>query len=359
VLSRRGLVLLPAAAVSALAGLAYGVAEFVILAAGAGALFVGGWASLAWQLHRARGALALHWARPAADVYVDSRVAVVLHAVAVRAGGSPPLEVGGLGRWRLSHPGLSASGAALGADAEQIRRGGTARRATRMARRLGLGAGERARLPALGATDEWSMAVPVPTTSRGLWSIAPLELWCTDAFGLVRWRLGTTPSCHVVVFPDPRAHATNHEPDERPRPLRRGSDMATDAGPSGGDEFEGLRPYQPGDRLTRLHWPALARDELMSRHFVELDEHRLRLPVDTRPWTIEDSVSQAAALGAAALAASTPVELYTAQGERVLAVPGPWGLRVLLRALALVPPAPVSSPLLRGRRPAVAGRPAS
>jgi len=353
------LVLLPAAAVLVLAGLAYGVAEFVILSAAAGALFVGGWASLAWQLHRARGALALHWGRPAGDAYVDSRVVVVLHAVAVRAGGSPALEVGGLGRWRVSHPGLSATGAALGADAERTRRGRTGTRATHMARRLGLGTGERARLPALGATDEWSMAVPVPTTSRGLWSIPPLELWCTDAFGLVRWPLGTTPSCHVVVFPDPRASATNHEGDERARPLRRGSDVAADEGPSGGDEFEGLRPYQPGDRLTRLHWPALARDELMSRHFVEFDEHRLRLPVDTRPWTIEDSVCQVAALGAAALAASRAVELYTAQGERVLAVPGPWGLSVLLRALALVAPAPLSSPAYRERRPAPAGRPTS
>jgi len=359
VLSRRGLVLLPAAAALALTGLAYGVAEFVILSAAAGALFVGGWASLAWQLHRARGALVLHWGRPAGDVYVDGGAAVVLHAVAVRAGGSPALEVGGLGRWRLSHPGLSATGAALGAGAQRNRRDGTATRPTLMARRLGLGTGERAGVPALGGTDEWSMAVSVPTTSRGLWSLPPLELWCTDAFGLVRWRLGTAPSCQVVVFPDPRARATNHDGDDRARRLRTGSDLVTDYGPTGGDEFQGLRPYQPGDRLTRLHWPALARDELMSRDFVELDEHRLRLPVDTRPWTIEDSVSRVAALGAAALAAATPVELYTAQGERVLAVPGPWGLSVLLRALALVPPAPLSSSAHRERQPVIAARPRS
>lgn len=355
-LSRRGLVLVPAAAVLALAGLAYGVAEFVMLSSAAGALFVGGWASLVWQLRQGRGALTFHWGRPAGDVYVDGRAAVVLRAVATSARGAPALEVGGLQRWRLSHPGLSATGTALGAGAERARRRGTASRDRRITRRLGLGPGERARLPALGAGDEWSMAVPVPTGSRGLWSLGPLELWCTDAFGLVRLRLGTTPSCHVVVFPDPRARATSHEGRARPRPLRRGSDLATDEGPSGGDEFEGLRPYHPGDRLTRLHWPALARDELMSRDFVERDEHRLRLAVDTRPWTIEDSVSQVAAVGAAALAASTPVELYTAQGERVLAVPGPLGLSVLLRALALVPAAPLSSSPHPGRPPAAPGR---
>lgn len=352
------MVVLPAAAVLALVGLAYGVAEFVILAAAAGALFVAGWGSLLWQLRTGRGALVLQWGRPAAEVYVGGRAVVVLNAAAADGRGAPAFELVGLGRWLRSHPGLSAVGAVSATRPARPTRSGVRTRVRRIAGRLGFGAERRAtvRVPALGPGDRWSTAVPVPTGSRGLWSIGPLELWCSDAFGLVRWRRETTGGCHVIVLPDPGAYSASQQGERRTRPLRPGPELATDSGPTGGDEFEGLRPYHRGDRLTRLHWPALARDELLSRDFVERDERRLRLQVDTRPWNIEDSVSRLAAVGIEALAASTPVELYTAQGERVLAVPGQWGRTVLLRALALVPPARTSPSLHRERPPAPAGR---
>jgi uncharacterized protein (DUF58 family) len=347
-------VLLPAAVVLALVGLVLGVAEFLVVSAAAIALVASGWASLVWQLRRGRGSLWLEWSRPAGELYVGGQAVVELQAGTVPGRWAPALEVHGVGAWQRSHPGLSAAGVLPDSAAFGRRRGGRGG-----ARRRGAGVGRRpsssapgaVRVPALRPGDRWSLALAVPTTARGLWSVGPLELWCTDAFGLVRRRLQGTPRCDVVVLPDPgAARRCDQEERRQARPRFDGADVQGDGGAQGGDEFEGLRPYQPGDRLTRLHWPAVARGQLLSRHFVEGDERRLRLEVDTRPWKIEDSVSWAAAAGTAALAAARPVELYTAQGERVVAVPGPWGRTVLLRALALVPPAPVpGASSLRGR----------
>jgi len=112
-----------------------------------------------------------------------------------------------------------------------------------------------------------------------------------------------------------------------------------------GDELSGLRPYAPGDRLTRLHWPALARSgELVVREFVEPRTGSLTLLVDVRPSahddrSIDEAISLAAGLGIEALQRAVTVELCTSTGDRVVVAPNTAGRQTLLRALAMLGPA--------------------
>jgi uncharacterized protein (DUF58 family) len=120
-----------------------------------------------------------------------------------------------------------------------------------------------------------------------------------------------------------------------------------------GDDLSSLRPYVPGDRLTRLHWPALARTgELVVRDFTAPESGRLALLVDLRPSahgasTFEAAISRVAALGTRALADGISLELCTSAGERLELPPGTAGRQALVRALALLGPTnpPTSSAL--------------
>jgi len=126
-----------------------------------------------------------------------------------------------------------------------------------------------------------------------------------------------------------------------------------------GDELSGLRPYAPGDRLTRLHWPSLARTgELVVREFLEPQAGSLSLLVDLRPSahtaaSVEETISRAAGLGARALRQGLTVELCTSTGDRMVIPPNAAGRQTMLRALALLGPASAPAAVVRrwGDRP--------
>jgi uncharacterized protein (DUF58 family) len=396
VLSTRGAVLAAGAAAAAVAGLVYGVEEFVFLAMAVGILLAFG-ALSAWHRQRlSRRALRLVMRVPVAEVTARQSAVVELSVTNLGAHRQPPVLVeASRGHWSVSHPGLgegSLAGArrspASGTGAPQT--SGTGAQTSRTgaqtsgtgAHRQGtaadgwwLGGGgsrpnrrQRAedrravavarRLPDLGPGADVTLSISVPTTTRGLLTLSDIGLWCEDPFRLVARRVTVAPPAHVIVFPVPAHVTVERASGAHPGGRERSSTLGTPNALSG-DELNGLRPYAPGDRLTRLHWPSLARSgELVVRDFVEPQAGSLTLLVDLRPSahsadSVEPTIARAAGYGVAALAQGLTVELCTSTGDRVVIAPGPAGHLAMLRAMALLGPANPPAAVARrwGNRP--------
>ena len=203
------------------------------------------------------------------------------------------------------------------------------------------------------------MSIGVPTATRGLLTLGEVGLWCEDPFRLVVRRITMAPPAHVIVYPTPadssqEGRTTGTHPGSREHASALGAPNALS-----GDELSGLRPYAPGDRLTRLHWPSLARTgDLVVREFLEPQAGSLSLLVDLRPSahsadSIEKTIARAAGLGAQALRRGVTVELCTSTGDRMVIAPNAAGGQNLLRALALLGPASAPPAVVRrwGDRP--------
>jgi uncharacterized protein (DUF58 family) len=289
--------------------------------------------------------------------------------------GAPVLVENPTGHWSVSYPGLGDSSVARPRRAPASRRPGApepnapsdawlGRHASRRSRRE-RAADRRAvstsvRLPDLGPGEHAALPIGVPTARRGLLTLSDVGLWCEDAFGLMARRVTVAPPAHVIVYPVPAAVSPAGRPTgAHPGGRARGSADGTAPSPVSGDELSGLRPYAPGDRLTRLHWPALARSgELVVREFIEPQAGSLSLLVDVRPTvhtaeSIDLAIGRAAGLGIDALHRGLTVELCTSTGDRVVIVPNGAGPQTLLRALALVGPAHAPPAVVRrwGDRP--------
>lgn len=137
----------------------------------------------------------------------------------------------------------------------------------------------------------------LPTNRRGLLSIGPLDVGTTDPFGLVqRWRPGVALR-ELTVLPrveriDPLPHTVSDEP-------LGGRDRRSRIGTGGGD-FHGLREYQAGDDLRRVHWATSLRlDDLMVREDELPWQGRATVLIDNRR-TAHDADSFEAAVSAAA-----------------------------------------------------------
>jgi len=339
---------------SAIAGLVYGVEEFVFLAMAVGVLFAVGALSMGYRRRASRRTLRLVVRVPVAEVTAQQSAVVELTVTNTGNRRRPPVLVEDPSvHWAVSHPGLSESSLA-GARAHVTPRnpapsGGwwdsSATRRDRAQRAHDRRAVSRARrLPGAGPGPGAMVSIPVPTGDRGLLTLSDLGVWCQDPFGLVASRVAWAPPAHVIVYPAAPVMAA-------PRPAgaqRAGRERSSTAGTTNalsGDELSGLRPYAPGDRLTRLHWPSLARSgELVVREFLEPPSGSLTLLVDLRPSahsaaSIETTISRTAAFGLDALAQGVTVELCTSTGDRLVIAPDAAGRPMLLRALALLGPA--------------------
>ncbi len=336
--TRRGLLVLVSLPVLALVGVAFGVEEFVLLAVSAGAAAVVCLISLAWAAHRALRSLDVEVVRPAGELTVGMSAWATVSLV---DRGRRPL--GGLwleltDGWTVSFPGLAGVAAGSAVPRSSPVPAPAAARGDRRA------SGERALcfVPPLGPGERFSAEITVPTQGRGLWSLAPRRVWCVDPLGLFAWRVAWSPPLHVVVCPAPGPG----RPEWQWATGAGRSDVALEAhgltrsARGGGDELAGLRAYVPGDRLNRLHWPALGRTgALVVRDFVEPEARRVEVPVDDRPLVVDSAVSGAAATALAVLHTGTVVDLVTGSGERLTVAPGPGARTVVLEALAVVAPA--------------------
>lgn len=99
--------------------------------------------------------------------------------------------------------------------------------------------------------------VEVPLTfrfdARGVNQLRGITISSSFPFGLFRRIRKVVVESEMLVYPERRAGAVLARPvetgDESPDLSRRG----------GSEEFLGLRPYQVGDSLRRIHWPSSAK----------------------------------------------------------------------------------------------------
>jgi uncharacterized protein (DUF58 family) len=171
-------------------------------------------------------------------------------------------------------------------------------------------------VPPLAPGETADAAYRLPTARRGIYRIGPLTLSVHDAFGVVETGLTLTEEDRFVVYP--RVEDVLPMPGAASREARMGSMQASRV-PVGLDFF-GLREYEVGDDLRRVHWRSTARTgELMLRQDEMPWESRSTILLDTRPSThrgesFERAVEIAASLATAMCRGRRQVRFVTTGG---------------------------------------------
>jgi uncharacterized protein (DUF58 family) len=159
---------------------------------------------------------------------------------------------------------------------------------------------------------------------RGPYPLERCTLISRFPMGLFRAWTYLEPQTRCLVYPHPE-----------PWPFK-GSSSATDDSDSanavrdpGGQEFHGLRQYQPGDPLKSIHWRSLARgSELMSREFESGRVDDLWLDLEQTPGPDLESRLRQLCYGVVTASAENlcfglrlgPVTLAPDQGDRHQAI---------------------------------------
>lgn len=174
---------------------------------------------------------------------------------------------------------------------------------------------------------------------RGIYTVGPLEVELTDAFGLWSRVRTIAPAIELTVYPAvetlrPLAHSPGDDPTAgTPRPAT--------VGPNG-EELYGLRPYRMGDDLRRVHWPSTARTgDLMVRQLEVPRQGRATVLVDVRAPVhdgarLEAAVSVAASIVTASRAGGALVRLVTTNGTDSGFSAGHGHFEAVMEHLALV-----------------------
>ena len=102
----------------------------------------------------------------------------------------------------------------------------------------------------LPARSEAEFDLPVVPAARGEYWLERIDLDLSDPFDLVPLRRSTTPEADVVVMPEPRIAV----PVEVRRRLPFGRPAKASRMFEERERFAGVRPYEPGDPLNRIHW---------------------------------------------------------------------------------------------------------
>lgn len=189
-------------------------------------------------------------------------------------------------------------------------------------------------------------AYRLPTERRGLVEIGPLHLLLTDPFGLTAVRVRAAGRTVLTVYPriDNIAElpeTAGYDPD------------AADQSPTSlgrtGEEFFALRPFQIGDELRKVHWPASARyDELQVRQTELPWQGRATVLLDLRAdvhtdASLDVAVSAAASIVTATRRSGDLVRLVATDGTDSGFVPGNAAHSAILEYLATVPRSPGAS----------------
>ena len=165
-----------------------------------------------------------------------------------------------------------------------------------------------------------------------------------------RWGPVSLPGMRLVVLPE-RAPVDANAPAPHPRGLV-GMERAARVGE--GTEFAKVRPFQPGDRLRRIHWPVSARTGRLhvTATYNDEDTH-VALLIDALNDVGESGgvEGSASSMDITVRAAATIAEHFLRRGDRVgLRALGAWGisllpartgqaqLRRILEALCLIEP---------------------
>lgn len=197
-------------------------------------------------------------------------------------------------------------------------------------------------VPAVSAAGHSGGAYRLPTDRRGVYQVGPLTVWSQDPFGLARrvcLSLGPVP---LTVYP---------RVDRVPAPpLESGGSLF--GGPArlarlpGGEEFAGLRKYEVGDDLKRVHWRSTARvGELMLRTGDSPRPAPVALLVDTRRRgyrgeSFERAVEAAASVAVAVARSGRPLRFLDTTGAQIASIRGRSIEAAVMEHLAAVEPGP-------------------
>jgi len=119
--------------------------------------------------------------------------------------------------------------------------------------------------------------VPLPAPARGRLPAPRITIETRFPFGLWRAWAYLTPALTGMVYPKPEENAP-------PLPPAAGGDGDTVGMASSGDDFAGVRPYQPGDAQKLIAWRLAARsDELSVKQFDAAGGGELMLDFDALP----------------------------------------------------------------------------
>ena len=182
----------------------------------------------------------------------------------------------------------------------------------------------------------------LPAEHRGTFSVGPLDAELSDAFGL--WSRVTTvaPVVELTVYPAverlaPLPHTRGDDPTA-------GAPRRTAVGSSGQDLY-GLRPYEVGDDLRRVHWPSTAHTgDLMVRQLELPWQGRATVLLDVRASlhdeaTFEPAVAAAASILEASWRDGALLRLATTAGTDSGFAAGHAHFDAVMEHLAVVEPA--------------------
>ncbi|MGH9003573.1 MAG: DUF58 domain-containing protein, partial [Acidimicrobiia bacterium] len=137
-------------------------------------------------------------------------------------------------------------------------------------------------VPPMARGETAEAAYRLPTGRRGIYLVGPLTVSVSDAFGVAEATITAAGTERFVVYP--KVEDVLSLPGASNQEARVGSSQASRV-PIGLDFF-GLREYEMGDDLRRVHWRSTARTgELMLRQDEMPWESRTTVFFDTRPAT--------------------------------------------------------------------------
>jgi uncharacterized repeat protein (TIGR01451 family) len=177
--------------------------------------------------------------------------------------------------------------------------------------------GKRLQIAMVGSRGQKQLRYRLEFKTRGYYQVGPLVLESGDLFGLHRrYRVGTAPHFVLVyprVVPVPGYDLASRRPVGEIRLTHRLYEDPT--------RIAGVRAYERGDPLNRVHWRATARTGLLHSKVYEpstiagatvlLDFHRAGYPERGEPFRSELAVTAAASLAHAVYQMGQQVGLVT------------------------------------------------
>lgn len=133
------------------------------------------------------------------------------------------------------------------------------------------------RVMAVGAGAETSWSTAATCARRGVYTLGPQRARLGDPLGLFRYEWRDDSAQQIVVYPPQVCLPPLRVPQGQRGGLARANLLQQHVTPSVG----GLREYVPGDLLSRIHWPTVARTQrLMVKEFDQERAGALWIVVD-------------------------------------------------------------------------------
>lgn len=131
----------------------------------------------------------------------------------------------------------------------------------------------------------------LPTMHRGYLKCAPVTLTSQYPVGIFFcWTKRFHPEQHCLVYPQPLD--LTHFPDNSDNSGQR---QPQEKAQAGAEDYNGMKPYQAGDRIRDVHWPSLAKThKLVTIQHENQTSNRVNLSWFALPahFDTEDKLSQ-------------------------------------------------------------------